>query len=234
MMLGARVTSGLRVALEEPERVDSLFLDRVAVPISERVRLIAAEESMEADIQATEEGARRVVEMLRQRFNHVVIDLPIPPGPVERMVLQRLMSCWCSPRRGIRDTAPVKLVSMTGSAGRVITVLNGAGCRGYPPIVAEGIGAMPGGDPDLRHCRGWPSRLPGAARQRRCAAHSACRGNRRRPLADRPRSFLARLFGRLTMRTFGRRSEGANHSGADLERHRGALGQYQRGGYRAI
>lgn len=207
MMLGARVTSGLRVALEEPERVDSLFLDRVAVPISERVRLIAAEESMEADIQATEEGARRVVEMLRQRFNHVVIDLPIPPGPVERMVLQRarhVVLVLAPDVASIRDTVSVKkLVSMTGSAGRVITVLNGAGRRGYLPIklIAEGIGAMPEVViPDL------PRQLPRAANLGRPALRDSPLLRRALGLlsqeiaavrsADRPRSFLARLFGR--------------------------------------
>jgi pilus assembly protein CpaE len=164
MMLGARVTSGLRVALEEPERVDSLFLDRVGVPLGERVRLIAAEEAMEADVRPTEEGARRVVEMLRQRFNHVVIDLPMPPGPMERLVLQRarhVVLVLGPDVASIRDTVSIKkLVTMTGSAGRVITVLNGMGRKGYLPVklIAEGIGAMPDVViPDL------PRQLPRAA-----------------------------------------------------------------------
>ncbi|MEO3474547.1 hypothetical protein AAFN86_21955 [Roseomonas sp. CAU 1739] len=207
MMLGARVTSGLRVALEEPERVDSLFLDRVAVPLGERVRLIAAEEPMETDVQATEEGARRVIEMLRQRFNHVVIDLPLPPGPVERLVLQRarhVVLVLGPDVASIRDTVSVKkLVSMTGSAGRVITVLNGAGRKGYLPIklIAEGIGAPPDVViPDL------PRQLPRAANLGRPALRdspvlrramgvlsleiAAVRSEERGP------SFFARLFRR--------------------------------------
>ena len=207
MMLGARVTSGLRVALEEPERVDSLFLDRVAVPLGERVRLIAAEEAMEADIQATEEGARRVVEMLRQRFNHVVIDLPIPPGPVERMVLQRarhVVLVLGPDVASIRDTVSVKkLVAMTGSAGRVITVLNGAGRKGYLPIklIAEGIGALPDVIiPDL------PRQLPRAANLGRPALRDSpvlrrALGALSQEIAairsdERPRSFFGKLFGR--------------------------------------
>ncbi len=207
MMLGARVTSGLRVALEEPDRVDSLFLDRVAVPISERVRLIAAEEPMEADVQTTEEGARRVIEMLRQRFNHVVIDMPIPPGPVERMVLQRarhVVLVLAPDVASIRDTVAMKkLVSMTGSAGRVITVLNGAGRKGYLPIklITEGIGAAPEVViPDL------PRQLPRAANLGRPALRDSPLlrrglGELSQEIAavrsvERPRSFLARLFGR--------------------------------------
>jgi pilus assembly protein CpaE len=149
MMLGARVTSGLRIAIEEPERVDALFLDRVGVPIGDRVRLIAAEEPMEAQIKPTEEGVRRVVDMLRQRFNHVVVDLPMPPGPTEVAVLQKarhVVLVLGPDVASIRDTVALKkLVALTGGSGRVITVLNGVGRRGYLPVklIEEGIGASP-------------------------------------------------------------------------------------------
>lgn len=207
MMLGARVTSGLRIALEEPERVDSLFLDRVAVPISDRIRLIAAEEPMDADEHPTEEGARRVLDMLRQRFNHVVVDVPMPPGPVERMVLHRarhVVLVLGPDVASIRDTVSAKkLVSTTGSAGRVITVLNGVGRRGYLPtkLIAEGIGGPPEIEiPDL------PRQLPRAANLGRPALRESPQLRRALGLlsqeiaavraAERPRSFLARLFGR--------------------------------------
>jgi pilus assembly protein CpaE len=207
MMLGAKVTSGLRIALEEPERVDSLFLDRVAVPISDRMRLIAAEEPMEADVRPTEDGARRVVDMLRQRFNHVVVDLPMPPGPVERAVLARarhVVLVMGPEVASIRDTVSLrKLVNATGTPGRIITVLNGAGRRGFLPLklVSEGIGGPPEVTiPDL------PRQLPRAANLGQPALKSS--GALRRALAQltqeiaavrstaaRP-SFLARLFGR--------------------------------------
>ncbi|MBR0672999.1 AAA family ATPase [Neoroseomonas soli] len=207
MMLGARVTSGLRVALEEPERVDALFLDRVSVPIGERIRLIAAEEPMEAECRPTEDGVRRVVDMLRQRFNHVVVDVPIPPGPMERAVLQRarhVVAVLGPDVASIRDTVSVKkLVSMTGAAGRVITVLNGLGRRGYLPIklVSEGIGGPPDVViPDL------PRQLPRAANLGRPALKDSAVFRRSLAklsqeisavrTANQSRSFFARLFGR--------------------------------------
>lgn len=207
MMLGARVTSGLRIALEEPERVDSLFLERVAVPINDRIRLIAAEEPMDADEHPTEEGIRRVLDMLRQRFNHVVVDVPMPPGAVERLVLQRarhVVLVLGPDVASIRDTVSAKkLVSTMGSAGRVITVLNGVGRRGYLPtkLIAEGIGGPPEIEiPDL------PRQLPRAANLGRPALRESPQLRRALGLlsqeiaavraAERPRSFLARLFGR--------------------------------------
>lgn len=207
MMLGVRVTSGLRVALEEPDRVDALFLDRVGVPIGDRIRLIAAEEPMEAEVRPTEEGVRRVVDMLRQRFNHVVVDVPMPPGPVERAVLQRarhVVLVMGPEVASIRDTVSIrKLVAATGGAGRVITVLNGLGRRGYLPIklVTEGIGGPPDVViPDL------PRQLPRAAnlgrpalkdspQLRRCLAKLTQEIAAVRSSAT-PRSFFARLFGR--------------------------------------
>lgn len=207
MMLGARVTSGLRVALEEPERVDTLFLDRVAVPIGERIRLIAAEEPMDSEIRPTEDGVRRVVDMLRQRFNHVVVDLPMPPGPAERAVLQRarhVVLVMGPEVASIRDTVSLrKLVTATGGAGRVITVLNGLGRKGYLPVklIAEGVGGPP--DvliPDL------PRQLPRAANLGRPALKES--PQLRRALAQLTqeiaavrstpvkRSFFARLLGR--------------------------------------
>lgn len=149
MMLGARVTSGLRLALEEPDRVDALFLDRVAIPVNDRVRLIAAEEPMDAEPRPTEEGVRRVLDLLRQRFNHVVVDVPIPPGPVSRPVLARarhVVLVMGPEVASIRDVVSMrKLVGTTGSPGRVITVLNGLGRKGYLPmkLIAEGIGGPP-------------------------------------------------------------------------------------------
>ncbi len=104
---------------------------------------------MEAQIKPTEEGVRRVVDMLRQRFNHVVVDLPMPPGPAEVAVLQKarhVVLVLGPDVASIRDTVAIKkLVALTGGSGRVITVLNGLGRRGYLPLklIEEGIGAAP-------------------------------------------------------------------------------------------
>jgi RNA polymerase sigma factor (sigma-70 family) len=56
MMLGLKPGTGLRTALEQPDRVDALLLERLATPVQDRVRLIAAEEPLEVEIGAIEEG----------------------------------------------------------------------------------------------------------------------------------------------------------------------------------
>jgi pilus assembly protein CpaE len=163
-MLSARCSAGLRVALEQADRVDALFVDRASVKISDRVRLMAADEGPEADVAPTAEGVTRLLELLRTRCNIVVVDLRYPPGPMERQVLaiarQRVL-VMRPDVASVRDMAAAKkLIGKIPNSAPVITVLNRAGAPGAlkPAMVAEGLGVAP--DiviPDL------PRHLPRAA-----------------------------------------------------------------------
>ena len=163
LMLGVRPGTGLRVALEEPDRVDALFLDRAGIPIADRLRLIAAEDPLDSQPRPVEAGLTRVLEMLRSRANYVVIDLPMPPGPLERLALA---AAWHAvlvlgpDLAGIRDTLAMrKLLAGCGQA-RPTVVLNRNGLPGglKPALVQEGLGAPPDVMiPDL------PRELPRAA-----------------------------------------------------------------------
>ncbi len=173
MMLGVRPGAGLRVALEEPERVDALFLDRTGIPIGDRLRLFAAEEPLESLPKPSEEGVKRVMTLLCQRFNHVIVDLPMPPGPAERAVLtlarQRVVVLGPDVA-AIRDTIAARKFSTIGTATSVVTVLNRAGAPGMlkTKLVEEGLGAAPDVIiPDL------PKELPRAANLGRPALHES-------------------------------------------------------------
>jgi pilus assembly protein CpaE len=78
VMLGVRPGPGLRIALENPMRADTLFLERAAIEINERVCLISADEDLDAQLNITEAGVRHVLGLLRQRFNYIVVDIPVP------------------------------------------------------------------------------------------------------------------------------------------------------------
>ncbi|MDI3307786.1 MAG: hypothetical protein QJR07_11860 [Acetobacteraceae bacterium] len=206
MMLGVRPGTGLRVALEEPERVDSLFIDRTAIPIEERLRLLAAEEPFDSIPRPSEEGMQRLLTLLRQRFNYVVVDMPMPPGPAEHVALAaaRLRVMVLGPDvAGIRDVVAARKLLAAGSTPRVMTVLNRAGMPGTlkTKLVQEGLGAPPDVViPDL------PRELPRAANLGRPALRES--GALRRALApltqeiaavrtqERRPSLLGRLLGR--------------------------------------
>lgn len=211
MMLGVRPGTGLRVALEEPDRVDSLFLDRTAIPIGERLRLIAAEEPLDSMPRPSEEGMQRLLALLRQRFNHVVIDMPMPPGPAELPALAaaRLRIMVLGPDvAGIRDVVAARKLLAVGGTPRVMTVLNRAGMPGTlkTKLVQEGLGAPPDVViPDL------PRELPRAANLGRPALRES--GALRRALAPLTQEIAAvraqearlpSLLGRLLGRGGGR------------------------------
>jgi pilus assembly protein CpaE len=206
-MLGATPGAGLRIALEEPDRVDALFLDRAAIPIGERLRLIAAEEPLDSLPQPAEDGMRRLMALLRKRFNHVVIDLPMPPSPADRIALAeaKLRVVVLGPDVvGIRDALAARKFLSAGGASRVMTVLNRAGMPGTlkTRLVEEGLGGAPDITiPDL------PRVLPRAANLGRPALKESAALRRAlapltqeiaavRGAAAKPRGLLARLLGR--------------------------------------
>ncbi|MCO6419229.1 hypothetical protein JYK14_24145 [Siccirubricoccus sp. KC 17139] len=200
MMLGVRPGAGLRVALEEPDRVDALFLDRACIPVGGRLRLLAAEEPLESLPRPTEEGMKRVLALLCQRFNHVVVDLPMPPGPAERALLaaarQRIVVLGPDVA-SIRDTIAARKFAAIGAAPSIITVLNRAGAPGTlkTKLIEEGLGEAPDVIiPDL------PKELPRAANLGRAALHeSAALRRALAPLTQEVSAVRAQPGGRASL-----------------------------------
>jgi pilus assembly protein CpaE len=149
MMLGVKATNGLRIALEEPDRADALFLDRIAITIQGRLRLIAAEEPFEVQPEPSVEGVVQLLDLLRQRFSHIVVDLPTPPSAWERQVLAtaRTSIVVLGPDlAGIRDAeATRKLMTSISSNTHPILVLNRLGVPGglKLPLIIDGLGRRP-------------------------------------------------------------------------------------------
>ncbi len=135
MLLGGRPGPGLRVALETPQRIDELFVERSAQPVRDRLHLLAAEEPL-SDHPAPVAGAgARLLEALSRRYNFVVVDLPFTGLPVDRemlmmahhrvLVMQPTLAC-------VRD------------ALRMLSLPNGPLQPRRPVIVLNRLGA-PGG-----------------------------------------------------------------------------------------
>jgi pilus assembly protein CpaE len=164
MMLGVRPGAGLRLALEDPDRVDGLFLERVAIAAGDRLRVIAAEEAFDTEPVPTPAGVSRVMDLLLQRFNVIVVDMPTPPSPAEReaLLLARQVLVVLGPDVGsLRDAQQLRrMVTTQLGAGRTMMVLNRAAGPGAlkSALVEEGLGAKPEVViPDL------PKQLPRAA-----------------------------------------------------------------------
>ncbi len=99
--------SGLCEALEQPSRIDSLFIDRAMVKISENLRVLAAEASAAQHMTIDAGAIDMLLYELRRKFVRVVVDLPRGATPVQRVVLAAashiVMICERS-LAGLRDT----------------------------------------------------------------------------------------------------------------------------------
>lgn len=149
LMLAAKPGPGLRIALEESDRVDSLFLERVAISIEPRLRLIASEESFDAEVTITESGVARVLDLLQQKFNFIVADLPMPPPAAYQRILalaRQVIVVLTPDVASLRDTQAIRtlVTSLTG-ADRVITVLNRSDMKGGldASMVQRALGVKP-------------------------------------------------------------------------------------------
>ncbi|HWD60480.1 MAG TPA: AAA family ATPase [Stellaceae bacterium] len=99
--------NGLCEALEQPSRIDSLFIERAMIKVSENLRILAAEAAL-AEPQVVDAGAIDVLLYeLRRKFAWVIVDLPRYVTPVHRVVLstasRAILLCERS-LAGLRDT----------------------------------------------------------------------------------------------------------------------------------
>jgi pilus assembly protein CpaE len=151
VMLGVRPGPGLRIALENPMRADTLFLERAAIEVNERVRLISGDEDLDARLDITEAGVRHVLGLLRQRFNYIVVDVPMPLAPATHPVIalsRHVLVLLEAEVTGLRNAHALR-AAVTNIAGknRVFTVLNRADRAGGLPTVT--IANALGGKPDM-------------------------------------------------------------------------------------
>src|SRR3954462_14499308 len=149
VMQGVRPGLGLRIALEDPTRADTLFIERAAISVNDRVKLIAADEELDTELHITEAGVRHVLGLLRQRFNYIVVDVPVPLAQALHPVItlsRHVLVLLEAEVTGLRNARALR-TAVTSIAGknRVFTLLNRADRPGGLPraTVAHGLGAEP-------------------------------------------------------------------------------------------
>jgi pilus assembly protein CpaE len=88
LLLGGKTGPGLRMALETPDRIDPLFVERAAQPVSERLHVLASEEKLSEPLNYAPGAARRLIEALRVRYNFIVLDVPFLPMACNRELIE--------------------------------------------------------------------------------------------------------------------------------------------------
>jgi len=88
LLHGTQPSAGLRTALEMPEAIDHLFLERISQPHGDRLRIFAAEEPIAAPLAPAPGALARLLGLLRERFNQVVVDAPFGSSPLLQALLE--------------------------------------------------------------------------------------------------------------------------------------------------
>ena len=187
MLLSVKPRPGLRVALENPGRVDDLFIDRTAQAVGERLHVLSGEGRL-TDAPPIAPGALTgLLEILRRRYKFLVADAALPGSRIGRELVdlshQRILITDASVA-GARDVLRYLAIPQPAQAGGpalpsgALIVLNMAGLRGSLGLAQfeQAIGRKP--DlviPDLKGVLREAANLgePAAARSRAFSAAMA-------------------------------------------------------------
>lgn len=146
LALNLKPEPALREAVEMPERVDDLFMERAMVAASERLAVLAAEEPMEDSIDMTAPAVLSVLNRLQTRHNYVVVDAGRAQSRAARAVVAAsslVVLIGDASVPGLRDLVRLKAALAGGS--RLTTVINRRGSPGELPQadIARTLGGMP-------------------------------------------------------------------------------------------
>ncbi len=125
---------GLSMALQTPERIDSLLAERAAQPVTDRLHVLATQEPLSDAQDHAPRSAEALAEALRRRYNFIVADVPFRPLALNRELLElahRRVLVMDPTLASVRDA--LRLLGMRAGAGqtrRPIIVLNRQGLPG--------------------------------------------------------------------------------------------------------
>ena len=147
LLLNLPPSSGLRDALENPLRVDSLFLERTMTLHGERLFVLGSQEPLEQELHLPATAVDRLIEVLREQFHYVVVDLPRLPSAISRRVFEIADTRAIvvdQTLQAVRDAARLsRLDGLDGGEQRDVIIVNRKGEAGRRAVrVDEVAGAL--------------------------------------------------------------------------------------------
>jgi pilus assembly protein CpaE len=131
--------SGLCEALEQPSRIDSLFIERAMIKLTDNLRVLAAEASAAQHLAVDAGAIDMLLHELRRKFVRVAVDLPRGASPMQRVVLAAASHIVVLCERslaGLRDTIRLQtLVREQAPQARLWLVE--AGASGERALIAK-------------------------------------------------------------------------------------------------
>lgn len=87
LLLNIHSSPGFWMALETPERIDTLLAERVAQTAADRLHVLAGHEKVSEQITPAPGAANVLLNALRQRYNLILADVPFRPMQFNRDLL---------------------------------------------------------------------------------------------------------------------------------------------------
>jgi len=144
LMLNLPTSSGLRDALENPSRVDSLFLERTMALHGERLFVLGSQEPLDEELRFPAAAVDRLVEVLREQFHYVIVDVPRSPSPISRRVLEiadMRVIVVDQTLQAVRDAARLgRVPGLDGIERHDLIVVNRKGESGRRGVAVEEVG----------------------------------------------------------------------------------------------
>jgi pilus assembly protein CpaE len=141
LALNVKIAGGLREVLENPTRIDELYLERTMVLSGKRLYVLAAEERLDIPVKLDPEALPALFDPLRKQYHYIVVDVPRQSGGFIQQVMDaagiRIIVTDQS-AHSIRDTVRLRRFFDAPQANqRNIVVLNRAGELGKADISAK-------------------------------------------------------------------------------------------------
>ncbi len=89
LVLDLEPARGLRDALEKPERIDPLFIDRVMSNPHKNLWVLSAEEPLKEPIHISEYTAEALIKELSNKYDVVILDIPVRMGQFEKDCMRK-------------------------------------------------------------------------------------------------------------------------------------------------
>lgn len=128
MLLDLKPGRGLREALENPNRIDPVYLDRIMVKQSERLSVLNSEEALEEELDLQPGAMEVLLETLAKQYHYVIVDASRLLNPETRTAFRlanTLVSISEFSMPALRDGVRLaNLFTQASKAKRIINVIN--------------------------------------------------------------------------------------------------------------
>jgi pilus assembly protein CpaE len=128
---------GFREALENPSRIDGLFIERAMVRCDDNLFVLCAEEALECSINFDASAVQLLIEHLRRDFQYVVVDLPRFAARTQTSIL--------TPPSSVSIISDPSLAGMRDSM-RILALLKKIVPKADPAVILNKVGVHSGSE----------------------------------------------------------------------------------------